>query len=134
MIFKTPKLDAKARYDTYKSNNRLHHYTAVNAVKYGFRLIKRGVSCGIIVPDMSGVATLMAAIVAGEHTEGFNVIKERDDGFDFEDGVQIRIIPRTNESIAALMLGRDDGKTIKIIQAKEGDPQLQKFNDLMGFD
>ena len=124
----SPK-DVKERYETYRRNNIVGHEKAIEAVNYGFRYIEQGISCAIITPDMHGVQTVMAA--ASTHPSLKNLImkKKRDDGFIFENDIQFRVIPRINEKLITMMLGKD----AKRFDVMEGDPDMNSLKDIMGW-
>ena len=75
---------------------------------------------------MSSVAVIMKIV------EGFlnnlDIIKRKSDGFVFDNGAEFRVLPRVNEHLAYIMLGKE----AKIIQSREGDPKMAKYKRIMG--
>jgi hypothetical protein len=128
MISRQRQRDVLARFDAYKLKNRLDVPTAHEALRYCFRYVKRGVSCALVVSDMQSVNTIMKILQGDHYYENLSVIKKKGDGFIFEGDVEFRVLPKNNESLAHIMLG----KNAKIIQAREGDPKMKKFNEIMG--
>ena len=126
MINRQETLDGIARYERYQLKNQIDIPIGHEALRYCFRYIKRGISCGLIVSDMKSVAIIMR-IVEG-YCKNLTIIKRKQDGFIFKEGAEFRVLPRINEHLAYIMLGKD----AKIIQARDGDPKMKKFKKIMG--
>ena len=118
--------NAKDRFDSYKLRNRIDVPTGHEALRYCFRYIKRGISCALIVSDMTSVATIMR--ICETYCKNLSIIKRKDDGFTFENDVKFRVLPSINKHLAYIMLGNN----AKVIQASEGDPKMKKFKEIMG--
>ena len=131
-MFQRTHRDVLARFDSYKLKNRIDTPTAHEALRYCFRFIKRGTSCALIVSDMTSVNVVMEILNNNESDNQYykelSVIERKADGIVFSDDVEFRVLPKNNESLARLMMGNH----IKIIQAREGDPKMKKFKEIMG--
>ncbi len=126
MISRQRQRDVLARFDTYKLRNRIDVPTGHDALRYCFRYIKRGISCALVVSDMNSVKTIMS--ICELYCKDLSIIKKSTDGFIFENNIQFRVLPKVNEHLAFIMLG----KNVKVIQAREGDPKMKKFKQIMG--
>lgn len=126
MISRADARNVLARFETYQLKHRIDIPTGHEALRYCFRYVKRGISCGLIVNDMKSVAIIMR-IVEG-YCKDLDIIKIKSDGFIFENGAEFRVLPKINQHLAYIMLGND----AKIIQAKDGDPKMDKYKRIMG--
>ena len=123
MFNRVRQRDVLARFESYKLKNRLDVPTAHEALRYCFRFIKRGISCALIVSDMHSVRTVMEILQSDQYYKDLSVMKRKEDGLIFDDEVEFRVLPKNNEPLAHIMIG----KNVKIIQAREGDPKMKKF-------
>ena len=126
MISRQRPRDTLARFESYKLKNKIDVPTGHEALRYCFRHIKRGVSCALVVSDMSSVRIIMN--ICEVYCKDLSIIKKKQDGFIFENNIEFRVLPKVNEHLAYIMLGNG----AKVIQACEGDPKMKKYKEIMG--
>lgn len=125
-----------ARFRATQQANSVSESKAREAASLAYRYIKKGINCAIIVPSMQQVKSIIAVVSKQNSYNKLKIIKKTDDKIIFEfpnnsnGKVELRAVPKRNENLVPVLLGDN----AKIIDGKEGDPDLAQIKDLMGWD
>lgn len=125
-----------ARFRAMQEANKMSEGKAQEIASLAYRHIKRGINCAIIVPTMDEVKEVLLVVSKQDCYQRFNVLQKTTDKVIFEfpnnpdNRVELRVVPKRNENLVPDLLG----ESAKIIDGKEGDPDLAIITEVMGWD